>query len=123
MSLQDKAAPRVDEAPLPLNRDIFLRNLIRQRSGLLEDVVGLQEAAGFVSVVGQRMGNQMDADYRAAVQVDKLSRRQVVEALVDLKRRIPGDFYIIEESDEKIVLGNRAYPFASKTRWDDPRCA
>jgi predicted ArsR family transcriptional regulator len=33
---------------------------------------------------------------------------------VDLKRRIQGDFYVIEESDDKIVLGNRACPFAEK---------
>ena len=33
---------------------------------------------------------------------------------MDLKRRIQGDFYIIEESDDKIVLGNRACPFAEK---------
>jgi len=34
--------------------------------------------------------------------------------LVDLKRRIQGDFYTIEETDEKIVLGNRLCPFAEK---------
>jgi hypothetical protein len=34
--------------------------------------------------------------------------------MVDLKRRIQGDFYIIEESDDKIVLGNRACPFEDK---------
>jgi predicted ArsR family transcriptional regulator len=34
--------------------------------------------------------------------------------LVDLKRRIRGDFYVIEEDEEKIVLGNRACPFAEK---------
>lgn len=33
---------------------------------------------------------------------------------MDLKRRIQGDFCVIEESDEKIVLGNRACPFAEK---------
>ena len=36
------------------------------------------------------------------------------DVLVDLKRRIQGDFFIIEEDDEKIVLGNRACPFAEK---------
>ena len=34
--------------------------------------------------------------------------------LVDLKRRIKGDFYVIEETDERIVLGNRICPFAEK---------
>ena len=34
--------------------------------------------------------------------------------LVDLKRRINGDFYVIEEDDTKIVLGNRRCPFEDK---------
>ena len=42
------------------------------------------------------------------------SYEQVSEVLVDLKRRIQGDFYVIEEDEEKIVLGNRACPFAEK---------
>ena len=43
-----------------------------------------------------------------------LTREQVADVLVDLKRRIQGDFYVIEQDDEKIVLGNRACPFAEK---------
>ena len=39
---------------IELERDVFLRTLIRELSGTLQDVVGLNEAAGFVSVVGQR---------------------------------------------------------------------
>jgi predicted ArsR family transcriptional regulator len=105
---------QVRAADVPLDRDVFLRTLIRELSGTLQDVVGLDEAAGFVSVVGQRMGQQIDASYRAALGVDRLERQQVGEVLVDLKRRIQGDFYIIEEDDEKIVLGNRACPFAEK---------
>ena len=34
--------------------------------------------------------------------------------LVDLKRRIQGGFFIVEEDDEKIVLANNACPFAEK---------
>jgi predicted ArsR family transcriptional regulator len=99
---------------LPLNRDLFLRTLIRELSGTLEDVVGVKEAAGFISVVGQNVGDQMNAGYKNAFRVDRLSREQVSEVLVDLKRRILGEFYIIEETPEKIVLGNRACPFAEK---------
>ncbi len=31
-----------------------------------------------------------------------------------MKRRINGDFYIVEETDEKIVFHNRACPFEDK---------
>jgi predicted ArsR family transcriptional regulator len=99
---------------IPLERDVFLRTLIRELSGTLQQVVGLDEASGFVSVVGQKIGEQINDDYKAALQVTGMSRSQVAEVLVDLKRRIRGDFYVIEEDESKIVLGNRACPFAEK---------
>jgi hypothetical protein len=111
---QPPPTPPASQLELPLERDVFVRSLLRELSGTLQDVVGLDEAAGFVSVVGQRMGEQINESYRAAFQLPALSREQVRDVLVDLKRRIQGDFYVIEESDEKIVLGNRACPFGDK---------
>jgi predicted ArsR family transcriptional regulator len=102
------------ELNVPLERDVFLRTLIRELSGVLQDVVGLEEASGFVSVVGQNMGRQIDSAYKSALQVSNLTREQVAEVCVDLKRRIQGDFFVIEQDDEKIVFGNRACPFAEK---------
>ena len=106
--------PQVDTLSLPLERDLFLRTLIRELAGTLQEVVGLDEASGFISVVGQKVGDWMNESYKAGLQVSNLTRQQVGAVLVDLKRRIQGEFYIIEESDEKIVLGNRACPFAEK---------
>lgn len=100
--------------PINLERDIFLRSLIRELAGTLQDVVGLDEAAGFISIVGQRIGDQINQDYKKALRVDNLERSQVAAVLVDLKRRIRGTFHVIEETDEKIVLGNRDCPFAEK---------
>ena len=105
---------RIPALEIPLERDVFLRDLIRHLSGTLQDVVGLDEAAGFVSVVGQRVGEQINNTYKSALQVDSLSREQVSDVLVDLKRRILGDFYVIEEDEKKIVLGNRQCPFEDK---------
>lgn len=102
------------DLPIPLERDVFLRNLLRELAGTLQDVVGLEEASGFISVVGQRIGDQINQDYCTALKVSRLTREQVAEVLVDLKRRIQGDFYVIEQDDAKIVLGNRACPFAEK---------
>jgi predicted ArsR family transcriptional regulator len=104
----------VDSAGVSLDRDVFMRTLIRELSGTLQDVVGVEEAAGFISVVGQNMGRQIDAEYRAALGVDRMSRGEVGDVLVDLKRRIDGDFFVIEKDDEKIVLGNRVCPFGDK---------
>ena len=105
-------APAIENLPIALERDVFVRSVIRSLAGALQDVVGLDEASGFISVVGQEIGDQINRSYRAALGVSNLDRQQVADVLVDLKRRIQGDFYVIEQDDEKIVLGNRACPFA-----------
>ncbi len=112
--MNDSNKPSIADLDVPLERDVFLRTLIRELSGTLQDIVGLEEASGFISVVGQNMGRQIGGEYRAALGVANLNREQVSDVLVDLKRRIQGDFYVIEEDEEKIVLGNRACPFAEK---------
>jgi len=104
----------VETLDIPLERDVFLRTLIRELSGTLQDVVGIEEASSFVSVVGQRVGDQINQTYKSALAVSELSRDQVRDVLLDLKKRIQGDFFVIEEDDEKIVFGNRLCPFAEK---------
>jgi predicted ArsR family transcriptional regulator len=99
---------------VPLERDVFLRTLLRHLAGALQEIVGLDEASGFVSLVGQRIGEEINTAYTSALSVTQLTPPQVADVLVDLKRRIQGDFFIIEEDEEKIVLGNRACPFAEK---------
>lgn len=108
------AENRVSKLRLPLERDVFLRTLIRELAGTLEQVVGADEASGYISVVGQAVGEGIDRDYRGALEVAELDRQQVAAVLVDLKRRIQGDFFIVEEGDDRIVLGNRACPFGDK---------
>lgn len=81
--------PSVAELDMPLERDVFLGLLIRELSGTLQDLVGLEEASGFVSVVGQRVGDHINQSYRNALQMSSLSRQQLAEVLVDLKRRAP----------------------------------
>lgn len=116
MSYPQSASVDIGTVELPLERDWFVRSLIRELSGLLEDVVGLEEASGFISVVGQKIGAAVDKQYRHALSVDRLDSVQIGEVLVDLKRRIQGDFYIIEQDPDKIVLGNRRCPFAEMVK-------
>ena len=114
MSDKQEKTAMISRLDIPLERDVFLRALIRELAGTLEDVVGLEQASGFISVVGQRIGEQIDGYYRAALGVQHLNRDQVSDIFTDLKRRIKGGFYIIEESDEKVVLGNNSCPFEDK---------
>ena len=98
-------------ADLPWERDFFLRALIRELVETLENVVGIKEASGFISLVGQRIGEIMNRDYRSALGVEELSRKDVAEVLVDLKQRIQGDFRVVEQDDDVIALENRTCPF------------
>ena len=104
----------VNTLNLPLEREGFFSTLIRELSGTLQDLVGLEEASGFISVVGQTMGGQISQEYKSALKLSNLSREQIAEVLVDLKKRIQGDFYIIEQTDKKIVFGNHVCPFGEK---------
>jgi predicted ArsR family transcriptional regulator len=119
MGRQDMAGdllplPVIQDLPVRLDRDVFLRSLLGELAGTLQDVVGLEEASGFISVVGQRIGDQINEQYKAGLGVSGLKPEQLADVLVDLKRRIQGDFYVIEEDEEKIVLGNRRCPFGEK---------
>lgn len=104
----------VEGADIPLDKDIFLRTLIRELAGTLEDVVGLREASGFISVVGGTIGQEIDQAYREALNNRELTREDVADILVDLKRRIDGDFFVISVDEDRIVLGNRRCPFGEK---------
>ncbi|HSR35872.1 MAG TPA: methanogen output domain 1-containing protein [Desulfurivibrionaceae bacterium] len=106
--------PNLESRALPLERDLFLRSLIRELAGTLEEVIGVDEASGYISLVGQRIGDWINALYRTELGVAVLDREQVASVLVDLKKRIQGDFFLISLDEEKIVLGNRACPFADK---------
>lgn len=106
----------VSNSQVGLNESVFMRQLIRHLSGTLQDVVGMEDAEGFISLVGQRMGDDLNDAYRNALSVGKLSRSEVSEVLVDLKRRINGEFYVVEETDDKIVLGNARCPFGDMVK-------
>ena len=104
----------LESLDLPLERDLFLRTLVRHLSGALQDVVGLEEASGFVSLVGQRMGDEIGEAYKSALDISTLDRDLVRDVCLDLKRRIQGDFYVISEDEHKIVFGNRQCHFAEQ---------
>jgi predicted ArsR family transcriptional regulator len=116
MESQSTLNSEIAGLPVPLERDKFMRCLIRELSGLLEEVVGLEEASGFISMVGQQIGNQIHKDYLSALGKETLNHEEIGAVLVDMKRRINGDFYIIEATPEKIVLGNRRCPFSDKVK-------
>lgn len=121
-SAETDLAKQIAVLDIPLNRDVFMRTLVRELANVLCDVVGVDQAAGFVSVVGQNMGCQIDGYYRQALQLPRLTRSQVSAVLVDLKQRIQGDFYIVEQNDDHILLRSRSCPFEDKVKGQKAMC-
>ena len=109
----DKPQPMA-ELPIPLTRDSYLRALLGNLADTFEGVIGLRDASGFVSLVGQRIGEEINQRYRDALARKRLTRAEVTDAMVDFQRRVQGDFYVIEADEDKIVLGNRACPFGER---------
>lgn len=109
----EDADPEFAELPLSRDRDQFMLELLRELSGVLEEIVGLDDAEGFISMVGNRLGRTMNAEYQSALGTDELTIEEVAQALVDLKARIDGGFTIEEVSGNQIVLVNTACPFGN----------
>lgn len=101
----------IRQACVPLDRDRFLRQLLGYLSESLQQVAGLDQAEGLVSIVGQKMGDEFNTHYRQALQLNRLDTNQIAAVLVDLKQRIEGDFFLIHVDEQQIVLGNRRCPF------------
>lgn len=114
--------PTVPNLALPLERDRFLRELVGELAQTLEDVVGREEAAGFINIVGQHVAEWLDTPYREAYGVDALDAEQLANVLVDLKRRIQGGFTIEECTPERIVLVNSQCPFGANVKGRESLC-
>lgn len=113
----------VQDMPDPgLDRDLFLRTLVRELAGTLEETVGLEDAAGYISIVGRRMGAWLDESYREALGVDRLDRDQVAAVHVDLKSRIHGDFELHESGEERLEYTNTRCPFEEKVLGRESMC-
>lgn len=113
---------RFDKADIPFDGSSFVRRLVQELTDVLQEVIGPQEARGFIALVGARIGDAFNTAYRRAAGNRPLVREEAAEAMVDLKRRIGGDFHVIAESDEEILLGNRRCPFGEAVRGRPALC-
>ncbi len=106
--------PSLEEAGVGgFGRESFLRALVVQLAQGVERAEGPHAAESAVAQVGTDVGGQMETEYRATHPdaSDDLTYDELGEAYVRLKHAIGGDFYILEASDDKVVLGNRSCPF------------
>ncbi|MFC6287420.1 ATP-binding protein [Nocardioides sp. GCM10027113] len=119
------ALPALDEAQPNggFDKESFLRALVVQLSQAVEHAGGPEMGEETVAEVGIAVGGQMEAEFRAARQVlDRLSPEQMAECFVRLKHAIDGRFYVIEVSEDRIVLGNERCPFGNAVRKSPALC-
>jgi anti-sigma regulatory factor (Ser/Thr protein kinase)/predicted ArsR family transcriptional regulator len=113
-SRHPNALPSAQEADAEgaFAREPFLRALVVQLADAVEQQSGPDAAHAAVAQVGADVGGRMEDEYRRArAIVEQLKPGQIADLYVRLKAAIGGDFYVIEATDEKIVLGNRTCPF------------
>lgn len=93
-------------------KEPFLLALVVEMARAAEAREGPDAVEALVAQVGTNIGGRMEEEYRRARGiVGKMTPEQIADLYVRLKAAINGDFYVIEASEERIVLGNRACPF------------
>lgn len=103
-----------------LDQRVFFGDMVGALAGTLENVIGLEESAGFVARVGGQIGAVISERYNP--DAARLEPEQIAQILVDLKARIGGTFKVESVSDEQIVLVNSACPFAERVEGRPSLC-
>jgi anti-sigma regulatory factor (Ser/Thr protein kinase) len=98
-------------------RESFLRALVVQLAAYVEREDGPAAAERTVAQVGGQVGGRMEEEYRRARDITgRLTGEQIADLYVRLKAAIDGGFYVIEATDDRIVLGNRRCPFGDAVK-------
>ena len=113
---------QVAAAEIGLDRDVFFRRMLRELSGTIEAIVGVEEAAGYVAAVGGAIGDWINEAYHAQMGPEDFDLETIAAIFVDLKDRIEGGFSIEEVGSERIVLNNTRCPFGDDVRGRPSLC-
>ena len=108
------ALPALEEARPEggFGRESFLRALVVQLAQTLELDHGPDAAEAAVAQVGTDVGGVMEEEFRRAEQVvGRMTPEQMGRCYVRLKHAIDGGFYVVEASENRVVLGNTQCPF------------
>ena len=113
---------RFEGAEIDFDGESFVRRLLNELTDVLQDVIGYEEARGFIAIVGARIGDAFNAAYCRVAGGRALTREEAADAMVDLKHRIGGAFQVVEQSDAEILLENTRCPFGDSVRGRPTLC-
>ncbi len=119
------ALPALDEARPSggFDRESFLRALVVQLSRAVEYSGGPDLGEEVVAEVGLAVGGQMEEEFRAAQALaGRLTPAEMADCYVRLKHAIDGGFYVLEVTEDRIVLGNTRCPFGNAVRTSPALC-
>lgn len=115
-----KIKPVADQLDATLNQPEFFSSIIGELSGLLENMIGLQDAEGFISTVGGSLGHRISGLY--PIGTDSAVPDRLAAVLVDLKTRIKGEFDVVSADADQVVLSAGRCPFGDKVRGRPSLC-
>ncbi len=107
----DSFSNHLQSLPIDLQQSDFFCTIVTELASLIEDTVGLKQAEGFITTVGLRMGKTIAKKYSGHAPGPGADLEALAAVLIDLKRRIHGDFYVIDIAQSHILLGNSRCPF------------
>lgn len=103
-------------ADIELNATDFFAEVIRTLSGELETTVGLEEAEGYINVVGRCLGDQIAEAYVREMGQLPGDIEGIAAILIDLKRRIGGNFALSSVEKDRMHFVNTRCPFGDRVK-------
>lgn len=103
--------PALAHADIGLDQTTFFKTMLRELSGTIEEVVGVERASGYIATVGSAVADWLNAAYHAELGQSEFDVQRLAHVFVDLKDRIDGGFYIKSITADEITLGNSRCPF------------
>lgn len=95
--------------PVNMNRDIFLTQMITELALNLDK----SQAKRTLNKIGLNLGKHIEELYKEFYGVENLNVDQLTETLIDVEKKIGGDFSVVEKSPTKIILKNNKCPFGN----------
>ncbi|MBM2292372.1 transcriptional regulator [Sulfitobacter pseudonitzschiae] len=120
--MKDTVSSQPEAERQGLTREGFFADMIGELAGALEEVIGLEDAAGFVAMVGNRMGDDLSDLYAGLPGFPTETPEDIGRICVDLKEKISGTFTLDEATEDRLIFTNCDCPFGKRVEGRPSLC-
>ncbi|SNR26178.1 methanogen output domain 1-containing protein [Puniceibacterium sediminis] len=120
--MQPVRGPDPETAFIDLSVGGFFGDIVGTLAGTLEEVFGLDDSSAFISVAGDAIALRLKALYESELGELPKDAEVIGRVLVDVMRRVGGDFRIESVEKDRIVFVNRRCPFGSRVEGRPSLC-